>query len=179
MKQNIFKCYVSSFTDGSRNKENAQVRHVSFPCDIIGRVWNLIVSVPDPCSFQVLLWYCSDYSFNIIIALVLLFSAILALFRALYWSHCFPFTFAACCCLEQCKIKQKGKIFRTVKPQWFVLLNRKSWYFFVISCGGCFVFSFFFFFFFFFFFLVLLAALMGYNLWLFFPEFTAIAFKVF
>ena len=28
----------------------ASVRAVtSFPCDIIGRVWNLIVSVPDPC----------------------------------------------------------------------------------------------------------------------------------
>ena len=54
----------------------------SFPCDIICRVWNLIVSVPDPCSFQFLLWYYSGYSFNIIIALVLLFSGILALFRA-------------------------------------------------------------------------------------------------
>ena len=114
----------------------------SFPCDIIGRVWNLIVSVPDPCSFQFLLWYCSGYSFNIIIALVILFSGILVLFRALYWPHCFPFTFVACCCLEKCKIKQKGKIFRTVKPQWFVLFSRKSWYFFVISCGGCFVFFF-------------------------------------
>ena len=27
----------------------------SFPCDIIGRVWNLIVSVPNPCSFLFLL----------------------------------------------------------------------------------------------------------------------------
>ena len=129
VKQNIFKCYVSSFTDGIRNKENAQVRHVLFPCDIIGRVWNLIVSVPDPYSFQFLLWNCSGYSFNIIIALVLLFSGMVALFRALYWPHCFPFTFAACCCLEQCKIKQKGKIFRTVKLQYFVLFSRKNWYF--------------------------------------------------
>ena len=103
----------------------------SFPCGIIGRVWNLIVSVSDPCSFHFLLWYCSGYSFNIIIALMLLFSGILALFRALYLSHCFPFTFAVCCCLEQCKIKQKGKIFCKVKPQWLLLLNRKRWYFFL------------------------------------------------
>ena len=36
VKQNIFKCYVSSFTDGSRNKENAQVQHVfNFYFDIV------------------------------------------------------------------------------------------------------------------------------------------------
>lgn len=103
---------------------------ITLCCDFFS-LWNYWQGLESDCIsswsllFSILLWYCSGYSFNIMIDLVLLFQAYWHSFMLCLFTF-FPFIFAASCCLEQYKMKQKGKIFHKVKPQCFVLLRQKS-----------------------------------------------------